>query len=446
MKYSKTSIYTLSNDNELIGLVKHITLRLFSEFNFTSSNIKHTWEYTIIYSIILEYIQYGQGVYFDYFIKELYEKRKIKGSFNGFKKKILRIIKNKLNNILKLHKKDGILFIDFTTKAKHTLINLIKYMQNSNYNIERSVSKFANEYGGNTKILKNKALLSLLNNKMLGYENVKEINELFLYYLNQIDNKYLIFKRKGADGFKERDFMKIKYNTRFNSPYRIYQHIEKIDGIFYNASKIYKNAVFLTLTTNPKAFNNLNQSYKAFSVNLNRFFSYLRKKFKKRLPYLNVFEFTESGLLHCHIVIFGVKYLLNSKKISYLWNKYGQGKIIKIYALKNDGDGGFTWLKNKPADCKEKSLSNYLTKYLRKAFYDKEALSLYWASNKRFYSYSRVLYKNDDTKGYKIKKWEYIGVFHKIDIEKAGGVSELYIKILDKLFNSMRGGWSWAVS
>ena len=105
--YNKTSIYTLSNDNELIGLVKHITLRLFSEFNFTSSNIKHTWEYTIIYSIILEYIQYGQGVYFDYFIKELYEKRKIKGSFNGFKKKILRIIKNKLNNILKNISKDN---------------------------------------------------------------------------------------------------------------------------------------------------------------------------------------------------------------------------------------------------------------------------------------------------------------------------------------------------
>jgi DNA-binding HxlR family transcriptional regulator len=384
-------------------------------------------------------------VYLDAFIKNLYEKRKIKTSFNAFKKKLQRIIKNKLNDILKLIKKDGILFIDFTIKAKHTLINLIKLRQNSNYNIERAVSKFAGEYGGNTKILKNKANLHLIKNKMLEYDNIKEINELFMYYLQQIDNKYIVLKRTGADGFKEKDFLKISYKTRFNSGSRIYQHIEKIDDIFYMASKKYKNAVFLTLTTDPKKFNNLQHSYKAFSQNLNKFFSYLRKKFKKRLPYINVFEFTESGLLHCHIVIFGVKYLLNSKKISYLWNKYGQGKIIKIYALKSD-DGGFTWLKNKPADCKEKSLSNYLTKYLRKAFYDKEALSLYWASNKRFYTYSRVLYKNEKDIKPKFKKWEYVGVFHKIDIEKAGGVSELYIKILDKLFNSMRGGWSWAVS
>ena len=83
---------------------EHLLLRLFSEFNFTSSNIKHTWEYTIIYNVIFEYIQYGQGVYLDAFIKNLYEKRKIKTSFNAFKRKLQRIIKNKLNDILKLIK------------------------------------------------------------------------------------------------------------------------------------------------------------------------------------------------------------------------------------------------------------------------------------------------------------------------------------------------------
>jgi len=407
---------------------KHIKTLLFNELNI--SNVKHTWEYTIIKNIIYEYIEYEQGVFLDVLLKKIYKKRKINTSFNAFKKKIVRIINNKLNPFLNTSKKDGLVYIELNDITKRQLLNLISLKQNSNSDLSNCVARYVAEYGSNTKILKDKAILELVKNKMLSYENLKVINELFLYYLTEINNKSILLKKIDRDGYKDDDFLILKYKTRFNDSGRLYEHIDNIDNIFYNASKKYKNAVFLTLTTDPNRFKNLGQSYKQFTQNLNRFFSYLRKKFKKRLPYINVMEFTKSGLLHAHIVIFGVSYLMNSQKISSLWDKYGQGKIIKIYALK-EHEGTFIWKRKKPKDCQISDLSCYLSKYLRKAFFSKEELSLYWASNKRFFTYSRQLLKTKENKP-KIKRWEYLGVYYNELLDRYGP-SGLYYKILEKM-------------
>jgi len=418
-----------------------MTLKILKEHNIKLENAGHSWEYNIIKNMINEFMTYGGGLYIDDFLKKLYNKKKVNTSLNAFKKKIVRIIKKRLKNMVNMEKKGNIIYIEFNKETQKRIINLIKYEQNSNYEAERAICDFVAAYGTNTKVLKNKASQYLYKNKMLESKDIKEIMELFKIYLNEISGKILLFKKKGSDGFNEDDFLKIKYTTRFNSPMFIWENIDKVETIIYNAQKKYKNAVFLTLTTDPKKHINLYASYKSFSENLNRFFSFIRKKFGMRLPYLNVYEFTKSGLLHCHILLFGTSYLLNSKKISSLWGKYGQGKIIKIHNIKRDGKGGYTWGRNKPKDAKDGSLNSYLTKYLKKAFYDKKTLALYWASNKRFFTYSRELYKNEKKERKESSKWEYIGAYSEQVINSFGGASELYYKMLGKVVRAVSGWW-----
>jgi hypothetical protein len=171
--------------------------------------------------------------------------------------------------------------------------------------------------------------------------------------------------------------------------------------------------------------------------------SFITKKFGGRRPkYINAFEYTKSGLMHCHAIIF-VDYLMDVRKISEEWSRIGQAEIVYIYALHNQvARGGkrrqWQWLKTRPVDprtgkpTKMKSGTDYLKKYLKKATlamtssewkgkdgkihsenkYDIQ--SLYWAHNKRFWTSSRCLLPVDeedaDAKDVE-PKFSFFGVF-----------------------------------
>lgn len=106
---------------------------------------------------------------------------------------------------------------------------------------------------------------------------------------------------------------------------------------------MHNKGVFLTLTTDPKRHRNVEEANKAFGPALNRFMTYIRKKVKGlgygRLSHITAYEFQKNGLLHAHIVIFGIPYLEHYKRISYLWSRTGQGSIVYIYGLNKDGKG-----------------------------------------------------------------------------------------------------------
>lgn len=155
----------------------------------------------------------------------------------------------------------------------------------------------------------------------------------------------------------------------------------------------------------PDGFRNLWEADRSFGPAWNRFMSYLRKRNEGKRPrYLAAFEFTESGLLHIHVLIF-LKYLLPNDQISLEWRRCGQGEITYIYSLRNTIDrstGRREWRWNsqsRPADAKGMSGGDYLKKYIRKcalAMLDSytspaDIQSMYWALNKRMFTCSRSL-------------------------------------------------------
>lgn len=155
----------------------------------------------------------------------------------------------------------------------------------------------------------------------------------------------------------------------------------------------------------PDGFQSLWEADRSFSPAWNRFMSYLKKKNGgKRPQYLAAFEFTESGLLHIHVLIF-LEYLLPNDQISLEWRRCGQGEITYIYALRNvvnRGTGKREWRWNsqsRPHDAKGMSGGDYLKKYIKKcalALMDSytspaDTHSMYWALNKRMHTCSRSL-------------------------------------------------------
>lgn len=155
----------------------------------------------------------------------------------------------------------------------------------------------------------------------------------------------------------------------------------------------------------PNGFQNLWEADRSFSPAWNRFMSYLKKKNNgKRPQYLAAFEFTESGLLHIHVLIF-LEYLLPNDQISLEWRRCGQGEITYIYALKNvfnpqTKQREWRWNSHsRPTDAKGMSGGDYLKKYIKKcalALMDSytspaDTHSMYWALNKRMHTCSRSL-------------------------------------------------------
>lgn len=150
---------------------------------------------------------------------------------------------------------------------------------------------------------------------------------------------------------------------------------------------------------------------RSFSPAWNKFMAYVTRRQKGRRPeYITGFEYTKSGLMHAHCLIF-VEYLALIDDISIEWQRLNQGQVAYIYALeakrKRDGDG-FEWrwrsAKRKPRDAvtksgKPMSGGDYLGKYIKKATlammsaHEPPAAiqSPYWALNKRMWTCSRCL-------------------------------------------------------
>jgi len=282
-------------------------------------------------------------------------------------------------------------------------------MQNSNSEFMARLKAMEGILRDNPRFIRNYAITEFINKNNLDAIDRKKLMDLFLKYLAAIEDKTIVLYNK-----QKQKLLKIPYKTRFNSGKKLYEKIDQFYSLFENAASKYKDAVFLTLTLDAKRFKNIHVASKHVSQALNRFISYLKKKSKNKISYINVFEFNKSGMVHLHMVFFGFKWLLSQKTLSNLWNKYGMGKIVYLYSLKYDEEYmGYVFHRKRPKNTDEKDVSNYLIKYLKKAFYNKSELALYWLTNKRFYTYSRDLKEKKEEKRPIGGGWEYIGVFDK---------------------------------
>ena len=230
-------------------------------------------------------------------------------------------------------------------------------------------------------------------------QDTKYIQSLFERYDDYVTQRIIMMLHKQTG-----EIIGSEYSTRFNDFTKGKKNLDKYDYAIEASLKKYRRAVFLTLTTDPKLFNCNFDANRHFGKAWNKFIQYVTTRRKgKRAEYIASYEFTKSGMLHAHIIIF-VDYLMEKELITKEWSRVGQGEINWVYALKNVPVGkGREWRwpsrTHRPNDAKGMSGGDYLKKYMKKCLlsmtddYEKpsEIQSMYWAVNKRFWSCSRKL-------------------------------------------------------
>ena len=309
--------------------------------------------------------------------------------YNAFYIKTYRFMQElQKQGLIEITKRDGLIWI---LPKDPTLLDLIR--RTEKLKLDKRQEKTKAFFPKRCNELRKSAIRISLKKRMLDQENRRQIKFLFNEYVSHARHKVIILKRyEDAPTFYKR-FLILSYRTRFTDMSFVRKQFKTYDTIFKIASQKYKNAVFLTLTTDPKRFKSAYHGWKNFNKATNRFMSFLKKRLKERPNYLMVYEFTESGLLHAHIIIFGQSYLLPKEVIVNEWKRCKQGEIVHITTLINDG-GRWTSLSYMQKDeDKIDNLKGYLAKYLRKAMFSTNKTSLYFASNKRFISWSYRLYR-----------------------------------------------------
>jgi len=240
----------------------------------------------------------------------------------------------------------------------------------------------------------------LMRKHELSPEDWKELDYLLYSYIDDVSGRVLVLKHVEEDRFRF-----LRYRHRF-----LKSELERIlkiyDVVFNNASKLYDEAVFITLTMNPSTYSNLYEAARRISQALNRFLSFLARRYGKRLHYIAVFEPQNSGNPHLHVIVFGISRIEDHYELTNILAKHGFGYIHYEYSIKKDKHGNWVWRNraNKPKT-KTMDVKAYLKKYLVKVFHRalsdnswKQGLAIsdyklayYFASNKRFFTCSRAL-------------------------------------------------------
>lgn len=236
-------------------------------------------------------------------------------------------------------------------------------------------------------------------------KELKEVKYNFDNWETEIQNKELFFDRGPGTAIT-----KLPCRTRFTDRGRKVHNIKTYDRAWNRANLLFKRGVFVTLTTDPAMHKSLWHANRHLTRAFNRYLSLLLSRAKHnrkkgydsekdehnviddgigRLKYIAAYEFQENGLIHLHLIFFGIRYLSKIDDISEDWVKCGQGRIVHAYGVRRDGE---TWLWNqeKPTDTDGRSPVDYLRKYLEKALYVNDLFSMYWAINKRFCTMSRM--------------------------------------------------------
>lgn len=244
----------------------------------------------------------------------------------------------------------------------------------------------------------------------------------FESYLEEVEDQVIILKKTNpfAPG---KNWLTFPYTVRFNDQHKKIRNLKTYETGIDNSLASFEEGVFLTLTTDPllwmgpsgmeftrtitnkktgevlAKFNAVAKGKTLWHANRHeseawrQYYEKLVHRFGWRVPYIRVVEFMENGLIHLHVLFFGIRWLDDFRKVAYDWGvTYGQGFNCQISRIrKRDGKWDWASKKDEPTDSDGKDPGDYLKKYLKKALFNTDGYSPYWVTNKRFFTMSQSL-------------------------------------------------------
>jgi len=145
-------------------------------------------------------------------------------------------------------------------------------------------------------------------------EEREEVTALFELWLMDIEDRILWFKDvNGEDRF-------MQYTTRFNSKQKALEIIKKAETTFRNATSLYKNGIFLTVTLPPIFPQRL--ALWILTYLTHRIKALIRRRSKESKPHFRVNEPQNSWNPHTHIIIFGTDFLMPKHELTRYLEKH----------------------------------------------------------------------------------------------------------------------------
>lgn len=154
-------------------------------------------------------------------------------------------------------------------------------------------------------------------------------------------DKFKILRRTRGKGD---DYLLLPYTTKFNSGERAAGTARRFNTALKTAAGRYTDGVMLTLTTDPGRHESLTAAISGLSDAKNRLLSWLAtdSQLGHRPDNLTVLEFTDKGLPHVHLVLFGISWAVHQGVLSQKWADYGQGEIVDARGVRSR-DGSDRW-------------------------------------------------------------------------------------------------------
>ncbi|RBI63626.1 hypothetical protein DMJ13_03590 [halophilic archaeon] len=285
------------------------------------------------------------------------------------------------------------------------------------------------------------------------------------------EDRFNVFERVRGEGA---EYLALPYSTRFNSKRRVSSLQARYREAFEEAGERFDHGVMLTVTTDPGNFESIAEAAESLMATKNALtdrFAYDPEtgpsRPGRRLPSIAVPEFTDSGLPHIHIVYFGTRWLEAADSLSnYLADR--QGRVFHATPIANRG-GEWAFSGRERAESGREgevgeedgysegrarsaggSVSQYLSKTLRvldefadtapaelhdmatsgKEISEFWKLTLYWATNLRFFTRSPSLSesKNDEKATLPhITCWRFVGAAQYKEIPSSVRAQAIFI-------------------